>query len=119
MDRNEWKRSKEILNKYYVEFFVCCKSYERKELKAKKDKMVVIDMAGVDGGDVTSAIQDDMSNDEVSIDSSDSDDDERMDGQSTTEAEMKKNDETTAQNEFRRVSKNWAKYKKEHVTDAD
>ena len=32
---------------------------------------------------------------------------------------MKKNDQTTAKNEFRSVSKNWAKYKKEHVTDAD
>ena len=67
---------KEMLNKYYAEFFVCCKSYKRKELKAKKDKMVVIDMTGVDGGDMTSAIEDGTSNDQVSIDSSDSDDDE-------------------------------------------
>jgi len=100
-------------------FFVCSKAYERKELKAKNDKIMIIDIAGVNGGDPTSTIEDDMLNDQVSIDSSDSDDDERVDGQTTTKAELKKNNETTSQNEFKRVSKHWAKYKKEHVTDAD
>ena len=60
MDEKEWKHSKALLQNYYVEFFVCCKAYERKEIEAKKNAIIVsIDTAESDDGDGSSADDDD------------------------------------------------------------
>ena len=62
---------------------------------------------------------DSMSNELCSIDSSDSDDDNQMDlvPPTTTETQLKEQDEKSGLEEFKRVSKNWSNYKKKNVTD--
>ena len=55
-----------------------------------------------------------MSNELCSIDSSDSDDDNQMDlvPPTTTETQLKEQDEKSGPEEFKRVSKNWSNCKK-------
>ena len=83
---------------------------------------VVIEKFVVDNDDPSWEHEDNMSNDEVNTASSDYVYDEpaiNMISVTTTQTHGMKNNVTATQEEFEWISKHWATYNKEYVTDVD
>jgi len=111
MNANEWKQSKNLLQDFYVEYYVTCKSNER-QIELDKDASNLINNVAVDEAADTSSIENEEEQQEKVCIDSDSDGDDVLISNNTiaTEQQLKTADEDAGRLEFKTVSKKWCAY---------
>ena len=112
MDIDGWKESNNLLQTFYIEYYVNYKSYKRKIKLEKKAFSSVNKISAAETGVGSSVGSEEEFPEKVSIDSdSDDEDDELINNNPITSVQqMKAADEEAEKTEFKIASKKWCLY---------